>query len=295
MQLLTIFTPTFNREHLLPKLYNSLKNQTDLNFIWLVVDDGSTDQTTKLFQEWKNEGIINIEYHKTPNRGKPSAINFSIDKCRTELWVCVDSDDYIDCDAVRCILRDYQNLKKNPDCCGLIANMHDFEGKIFGGKQLPTALDYIRDCDIRYRYHIDSDLVRIFRTSFLKNIRYPIIENEKFIGESYLYERLNGLYYICRECLYFAKYREDGLTANYLMLHIKNPKGYKLLKQSVMTQPKPLWYQFRGAIMYVAACFLCDDRSIIFSSPRPILTFFAYPFGCLAYYSKYHKLRKSNK
>ena len=292
MSTLTVFTPTYNRAYLLPESYETLRRQTCKDFEWLIVDDGSTDQTQQLVERWIQEREVAIRYFKTENRGKPSAINLSIDLCNSDLWVCLDSDDHLAENAVELILEDYQKIKNQPECGGIIGNMYTFQGTVLGEKRFPTEIEYVRHLEIRYKLDIDSDLILIYKTSLLKNYRYPIIEGEKFIGESYLYEKMNTLYYIDRNQLYFAEYREDGLTAGYLNLHIKNPKGYKLLKEQVMMMPKPWIHQFRGAIMYVAACRLCGDRDIVRNSPRKFITALAYLPGMFAYEVKYHKLIK---
>ncbi|MFR2030361.1 MAG: glycosyltransferase family 2 protein [Collinsella sp.] len=104
MKQLCIFTPTYNREHTLKRLYESLKKQTDSRFYWLVVDDGSTDGTQSLFDSFAKESAIEIEYIKVANGGKQRACNLAAEKCTSELFMCVDSDDYLTPDAVHFIL-----------------------------------------------------------------------------------------------------------------------------------------------------------------------------------------------
>lgn len=294
MEILTIFTPTYNRAYILPESYNTLKKQTCKDFVWLIVDDGSTDNTEEIVKKWISEGNITIEYYKTINQGKPSATNLSIEKCHTPLWVCLDSDDHFSIEAVETIVQDYLKIKEEDCYGGIVGNMFTEEGDVFDKQSLPDKLEKIRDLDIRYRYGVYSNLLHVFWTNTLKQYKYPIIQNEKFIGESYLYEKMNVLYYIERKPLYYAKYREDGLTAEYLKLHVKNPKGYKLLKEQVMQLDIPLYHRFRGAIMYVAACILCDDKNIVKNSKCKILTLVAFPFGWYAYHKKYRNIKNIN-
>lgn len=295
MVTLTIFTPTYNRAYILPESYKTLKQQSNKDFLWLIIDDGSTDNTEELVRKWISEGVINIEYIKTPNCGKPSATNLSIEKCKSPLWVCLDSDDHFGIDAVDVILDDFNQIKEDNSYGGIVGNMFTEEGEVFDRQRLPSKIKCIRDIDIRYKYGIYSNLIHVFRTDILKQYRYPIIPNEKFIGESYLYEKMNVQYYIERKPIYFAKYREDGLTAGYLKLHVNNPIGYKILKEQVMIQPKPILHRYKGAIMYIAACKLCENKGIIINSPRKLLTLAAYPLGLIAYYKKYYKLVKKKK
>ena len=104
-KILTIFTPAFNRAYTLEKLYNSLLVQTSKDFEWLIVDDGSTDNTEELVSDWIEEGKIKIRYYYQKNSGKQVAMNLGAEKCITELFDCVDSDDYLLPDAVEAMLR----------------------------------------------------------------------------------------------------------------------------------------------------------------------------------------------
>ena len=92
---LTIFTPTYNRCKNLKNLYNSLKKQVNNDFTWLIIDDGSYDNTNEYIKEIQNEGIIHIEYHYKNNGGKISAFNMALEKCKTKYFMCVDSDDVL--------------------------------------------------------------------------------------------------------------------------------------------------------------------------------------------------------
>ncbi len=57
----TVFTPTYNRAHLLYRTYNSLRKQTYRDFEWLIVDDGSTDGTETLIKQWSQEAEFSIK------------------------------------------------------------------------------------------------------------------------------------------------------------------------------------------------------------------------------------------
>lgn len=295
MATLTVFTPTYNRAYILPESYQTLCKQTCKDFVWLIVDDGSTDNTCQLVQKWMKENIIEIEYIRTGNKGKPSATNLSIEKCDTPLWVCLDSDDYLSVNAVEYIVQDYSKIEKESKIGGIIGNMFNKDNTIFDDRKLPEEKRVIRELDIRYHYGVFANLVRVYKTELLKGYRYPIIKNEKFIGESYLYERINALFLIERRPLYYAEYRTDGLTARYLQLHVENPIGYKLLKQQMMGLNISIYHRFRAAIMYVAACMLCKEKKVITNSGHIPLVLMAYPFGLIAYCKKYKRLCDKNR
>ena len=92
---MTVFTPTYNRAYILPKLYDSLCQQTVKSFEWLIVDDGSVDNTQELVEKWIEEKKIEIRYFKQANGGKQRAHNLGVEKSKEEIFVCVDSDDYV--------------------------------------------------------------------------------------------------------------------------------------------------------------------------------------------------------
>lgn len=294
MHLITIFTPTYNRADALNIAYDSLVRQKNKDFLWLIVDDGSTDNTEEIVSKWISEGKIDIKYIKTKNQGKPSATNLSIDLCDSYLWTCLDSDDYLSDNAIDVISKCYSVIKNNSECCGIVGNKFYFDGSLVGKNRL-QADKYLKYRELAYPYGFHDnkfDRIYIYKTEVLKSYRYPIISGEKFIGESYLHEQLDLLYlmYTTNEKLYNCEYRKDGLTSNYLRLHVKSPKSYKLLKLITMTYPKPLWHRFRGAIMYGTGCILCGDKNIIRNSPKPFMMFFAMPFSRLAYAVKYRRI-----
>lgn len=297
---LTVFTPTYNRAHTLPMNYERLKNQSDKDFVWMIVDDGSIDNTEELVQKWISEALVSITYYKQENCGKPTATNYSIDHCNSTVWVCVDSDDYISEDTVSRIKEEYKRAIQNPNCACIIGNKYDMDTRevvgVDGGQkyaiEFPKEMTYAHHWEIEYKHHIIADKVYFFFTDILKRYRYEIVPGEKFIGEAILFEQIGTDYcfYVTHDKLYFCKYLEDGLTASYLKLHIDNPVGYKKLKCQVMIYPKPLIEKYKGAIMYVAGCKLCHDKHIILDSPRKVMTLLAYPLGLLAFKKKYSPL-----
>jgi glycosyltransferase involved in cell wall biosynthesis len=121
MKSLTIFTPTFNRAHLLPRLYDSLKNQTNQNFVWMIINDGSTDHTDEVVQSFLEENVLEIQYIKQKNTGMHGAHNTAYKNCKTELNTCIDDDDLMPENAVELILNKWNSLQKfnksKRNCC----------------------------------------------------------------------------------------------------------------------------------------------------------------------------------
>ena len=108
MSKLTVFTPAYNRAHLLPRLYQSLCDQTNSNFNWLIIDDGSIDETKLVVDGWIKEGRIAIQYIYQENQGMHGAHNTAYKNITTELNTCIDSDDYMPINAVDLILKKWE-------------------------------------------------------------------------------------------------------------------------------------------------------------------------------------------
>src|SRR5699024_101291 len=123
----SICTPTYNRAYTLSRLYESLLEQTDKDFEWVVVADGSTDNTKEIVQEWSDEGKILINYIYQSNQGKHVALNKGMEVARGILFTCLDSDDWFYHNAVQ-IVREKWTEKPNEEIAGIIA-LDTYENK----------------------------------------------------------------------------------------------------------------------------------------------------------------------
>lgn len=230
---LTYFTPTYNREHDLPRLYESLVKQTNKDFIWLVIDDGSTDKTRKLVEKWTKDNIIEIEYVYKKNGGKNTAIDLSNQLCKTEYINCIDSDDYIALNSTEVLYKYLDIVSQDKKLCGIVGRK-----KIISQNEkdtFPTNKEklYFKELKTKYCYTEETNLV--FKTEIVKRFHFPEIKNEKFITESVFYNQFLFDYKMLAipEELYFFEYRDDGYTKQGMDLFFKNPEGYLYyLKQS---------------------------------------------------------------
>ena len=226
MKKITFYTPTYNRAYLLPRLYESLKNQTNKNFIWLVVDDGSTDGTKALVEGWENEGVIEILYEFKENGGKHTAMDFAHQHCQTEFSCCVDSDDYLSNDATEIILDKIKLIEDKNDVVGIVARRYTKGGVPFA-PQWPKE-EFLYFYMLADKYHYLSETVLIFKNNIIKNYHFPIYKDEKFITESVLYNQFLFDYKIFAfdAFIYICKYLDDGYTSQGIKLFLKNPKGF---------------------------------------------------------------------
>lgn len=226
--MITVFTPTYNRGYIIERLYKSLCNQTYSDFEWLVVDDGSQDNTGDLFKKIINEKQINIKYIKTTNGGKHRAINHGIKLAKGELFFIVDSDDYLTDNSLERINYWYKTIENKDNFCGVSGLMISPDGKLFGVKK---KFDVIDCTDIQIRKYLDGDRAQVYKTSILAQYPFPEYEGEKFISEGIVWYRMAQKYKVrfFYEGIYVAEYRPDGLTYNIRKNHRNSPKGSMIM------------------------------------------------------------------
>jgi glycosyltransferase involved in cell wall biosynthesis len=219
---LTIFTPTYNRENNLKKLYNSLLSQKCKNFIWLIIDDGSTDGTRKLVEKWVSENKIEIELFVQENQGKHIAMKTAFYKCKTEWIICVDSDDMIAKNAVEDILKDISEGIVEKYIGYIYPRLMKNEKKLFPKDR--------QECnsimDAKNLYGITETAI-VLKNEYLRLIEIPKYEREKFLSEEIIYMQLAkyGKVMAKNRLFYISEYQEDGLTNKIFELWKNNPQG----------------------------------------------------------------------
>lgn len=284
MRMLTVFTPTFNRAYCLDKCYQSLVRQTIKDFIWLIIDDGSTDQTGDLVNHWVKEGKIEIRYHWQENQGMHAAHNTAYELMTTELNVCIDSDDYMPEDAVEKIVTFWKE-HGNKQVSGIIALDAFNDNKVIG-TELPGHIKTSTLFDLYYKYGVVGDKKLVYRTELTKANPYPIFENEKYVGLAYKYYLLDKQYemLLMNEIVCKVEYLPDGSSLNMFNQYRKNPKGFAFYRKELMKLPfTSLTFKFRQAIHYVSSSLLIRDWKFLWGSPEKILTVLAIPFGILLF------------
>jgi glycosyltransferase involved in cell wall biosynthesis len=230
--MISIFTPTYNRAYILPVLFESLQQQTLKDFEWIIVDDGSTDDTEKVVQEFSKISNFLIKYFKKENQGKHIAINYGTSKAKGDLFFIVDSDDYLSNNAIEILNEKYKKVKDNISISGIAIGYRSIKdnGKILYSKELPNNEYYGTYNDLFYKYGLKGDFATAFKTNVQKEYPYPYFEGETFFRESYVYRKIGKKYktlYI-DDPIYFADYLEDGLTSKSWKMLKKSPKGAAL-------------------------------------------------------------------
>lgn len=246
---LTIFTPTYNRKYCLPRLYESLHNQTVKNFEWIIIDDDSSDNTEEYIKELLLiDSGFDIIYKKQEHGGKHRAINKALDLAKGEYFFIVDSDDMLVDNAVEIIHRWINDVESSTDthCIAGVSGLRMTpDNKIIGGKLNIAYDEYIVASNFeRKKYGLNGDKAEIYKTSIMKKYKFPEFEEEYFVTEAVCwnamaYDGYNLRWY--NTPIYICEYRDDGLTkngANEISGRIKNFKGYcYYVKQSLDIKP----------------------------------------------------------
>lgn len=286
---LTIFTPTYNRAATLPRLYQSLCQQTCTDFEWVVVDDGSTDETVLLLTQWTEENKINIRHHTQPNAGKMAAHNRGASMATGDMFVCVDSDDYLVDDAVEILRNSW--LAHSPACIGMLAF------KILSdGTPVTTMKDQqITDSPLKAAYDkhgLSGDAMLIFKSRVLKKFSFPTFPGEKFVPESYLYDLLDqeGSLFLVREGLYVCQYLSDGYTASIARVLFSNPQGYFAYITQRLRLDNTVKSRFLDSIRFVGMAIA--HRKPLRESPRPLWAYLAWLPGYLFYARRYKEFTR---
>jgi len=263
---ITIFTPTYNRAYILPRLYESLEKQSVKYFEWLVVDDGSTDNTERLVSKWEREGTVTINYIKTSNGGKQRAINRGVREAKGELFFIVDSDDFLTPDAIAIVQKDWGRIKnEKTTLSGLCYKRVVYETEKFMGIDFPEPPIAASLLDMVYKYKIKGDKAEIFKTEMMRDYPFPEILGEKFVPEAYIWNRIttNKPMYFINKGIYFCEYLQDGLTANFCRNLRQNPMGFKLYYNDVLCyEIIPLKNKFKAVVRIIQCIFFLTMKRL---------------------------------
>lgn len=275
--MISIFTPTYNRASLLPRLYESLKKQTFDDFEWLIIDDGSTDATLNLIDGWKKENPFNIRYFYQENGGKHRAINKGVQLANGEWFFIVDSDDYLPKNSLEIANKWIKTIHRLDDVagvCGVKKDISDIRlcGFPFEVKDLtPSAINEITR----------QDKAEILKTDILKQYPFPDIKGEKFCPEGLIWNRI-GLKYKIRyfnEVIYNYEYLEGGLTWGSINNRRSSPTYATMLYKEKLYQKLPLRRFVMTTVNFWRFVWFSKDKAKF--RGLPLLVYFLMPFGAM--------------
>ena len=298
MALLTVFTPAYNRAGTLPRTYQSLREQECKDFIWLIVDDGSSDNTRELVEGWKNQNNgFEIQYIYKENGGMHTAHNVAYENIHTELNVCIDSDDRMAAGAVEKIKKAWLEVREK-NYAGLIGLDADMlTGKIIG-RGYPDGL---KETTLGGYYASGGagDKKLVYRTDVINSVPpYPVFEGEKYVGLVYKYTLIDQNYKLAvlNDVLCDVEYQMDGSSNTMFRQYMENPKGFAFLRKVAMTYPTSKTRLIRDGIHYCSSSLIAGNKKYIKESPRKILTILCTPIGAvLTMYIKWETRTKGGK
>ncbi|MBD3583456.1 glycosyltransferase family 2 protein [Flavobacterium selenitireducens] len=286
-KLLTVFTPTFNRAYCLGQVYESLVRQTRQDFVWMVIDDGSTDETKALVEGWISENKIEIRYIHQENQGMHGGHNTAYANITTELNTCIDSDDFMLDDAVEKILAHWEKHGLDaPNLAGIVALDAYRDGKVIG-KKIPDHLKTCKLSELYQKHNVSGDKKLILRTEIARQFPpYPIFEGEKFVPLGILYLMIDQQYDLLplNEVVCIVEYLPDGSSRNIFKQYRRHPKGFAYSRTIAMKYGVTFRQKFRNAIHFVANNIQLKRISFLFKNPNVPLTLLALPFGVAVYF-----------
>ena len=281
MKTLTVFTPTYNRAHTLAPTYKSLCNQTCNDFEWLVIDDGSVDNTEELVKGWIVEGRISIRYIKKENGGLHTGYTMAIANMETELNVCIDSDDFMPDNGVEIIVTTWKNECRGKNLAGIIGLDYLLDGTPNGGMFANEGIHHIYEIRGFHR----GDDKKVCRTDLLKALKpMPVFEGEKNFNPIYYYIQVDAQYkfQVINKNLCFIDYQPDGMSAGIFRQFRDSPHSFAQLRRLYMSMNYEKWTtHFRNSIHYVSSCIFGKEWDFLKTSPRPFTTLLAIPLGIL--------------
>ncbi len=269
MPFISILTPTYNRGKLLLPLYESLKNLTFEDFEWLIVDDGSEDDTEQYALSWIAHNIQNAEfpirYIKKSNGGKHTAINRGVREANGELILILDSDDTLPEDSLATIAQYYEQCKGYKDCAGVCGLMAHHDGQLIG-TGFPKEPMYESALQFRYaeKGNVTGDLLEVYKTSVMREFPFPEIENEKFCPESLVWNRIANKYklFCFNKVVYYRDYLEGGLTSKIVRIRMNSPIASTMTYAEMLDYNISLKWKIRSAINYWRFKYCITNKSL---------------------------------
>lgn len=280
---LTVFTPAYNRAHTISRTYESLCRQTSKDFCWVVIDDGSVDNTRELVEGWIRDNKIPIRYIYQRNQGMHGAHNTAYRNIDTELNTCIDSDDYMPDDAVEKIVTFWKKYGSD-EYAGIIGLDKADKGEIIGTK-FPINMKRTTLSGF-YQGGGKGDKKLVYRTEVIKKYpEYPLFEGEKYVGLAYKYMLIDLDYklLVINEPLVIVDYQSDGSSVNMYRQYWNNPRGFAFFRKTEMKVTRSWKRQFIVCVHYVSSSFISENKHFIQESPKRWMTVFAIPWGWLLF------------
>lgn len=272
--MITVFTPSYNRANTLKSLYESLSTQNNVDFEWLIVDDGSSDDTREFINRISKTSKMKINYIYQENAGKQAAYNKGLKNANGDIFFCIDSDDVLAENSLENIQNDFEKIN-DVNIAGIMymqGYIND-NAKIIGSYFPEGLIDTY--FNVYHKYKVTGDKLIVLKTDVAKRYYFPMIDGEKFIPEALIYNRMSLKYnFVCEnKIMAYKEYLNDGYSANYFNLVKKNPKGNALYYLELY-KLDPSVYNVYGYLLF---CFFAKEKNkIIFKHPNKLMVILLY-------------------
>ena len=286
MKPITVFTPAYNRENLLPRCFESMKRQTVKDFIWMVIDDGSTDNTRGLVQNWiDTETTFEIQYYYKENGGLHTAYNEAIAHIETPLCVCIDSDDWMPDNAIELILNFWEK-NGSDDYAGIVGLDFTPDGKVIGDPLPNQKAVNLIDLLIGKYPIVNGDRTNVIRTELYKKYApMKVFPGEKNFNPHYMHLQISQEYdfLVLNENLRFVEYQPGGMSDSMLKQYRNSPNSFAEIRKLYLSFPNTSFkFKLRHSIHLVAESILAGTlEKQVMETPCRGITILAIPFGLL--------------
>lgn len=289
--MISIITPTYNRSNLLPRLYNALLRQTSKSFEWIIIDDGSTDNTKYLVEKWIEENKLKITYTYQKNRGKYIAHNSGVKKASGDLCFCIDSDDFPTDTCIEDILKVWK--KNNNEYAGIIA-LKSYTNERIIGTELPSNIQATSLYELTEKYKCHGDKTLVYKTDILKKNLFPEFEDVKFVTEAVVYDKIdvNNKMLLLNKILCICEYQEDGYSHNYMKLILNNPIGFNIYYMQRIDMALTPYQRIIYSSKYHVFKWMSGKNSYTYNGNHKILVSASIPLAFIFYV--YYRLKKGN-
>ncbi len=267
---ISVLTATYNRAEDLEKLYTSLLVNANANvdFEWLIMDDGSTDKTKLVIENFIKQKLIDIKYHYQKNQGKMVAINNLMDFVKGDIVFTCDSDDSLTSDCFELIKKYSPKLLEDDTVYALLFRKLTSSGRC-SGKKFPEDLYRTDMFSLYFKQEQNGENILVFKADVRKKYKHELEADEKFVTESRLYHKMDLDYdIICiNEPIEIGDYKKDGYTENYLRVYEEFPMGfYQYFKEVLQKNLAGVTFQKR---MYIYKHYILF--AVLSDADRPIL------------------------
>lgn len=296
--MITVFTPTYNRAHTLEKLYQSLLQQDCYDFEWLVINDGSTDNTDTLFKEWLNkEQPFSIRYYVVKNGGKQRAINEALKLAHGEYFFIVDSDDTLLPHAISFIINAFKSLPKDESFIGISGIKGGLDEKpLYRIPKINSTIGYVDANNLeREQYGLQADMAEAFYTDKIRKYTFPIWEGEKFTPEAVIWNQMALDGYQLRwfnKVIYLCEYQSDGLTRSSWQLLRNNPMGYAMLFNIQLKSALKFKEKINLTLQFISCCCLAKQYNYFQECNEKIFSYILLPIGWVLSLRRKYQFKK---